>query len=294
MELRGAVAVVTGASRGIGVDIARALAGVGARLLLVARSGRDLDRVAGALRLSGAEAIAFAADLLAPGAAAAVAEAAEARLGPVSLLVNNAALEQTRTYHLVPPGDIEAAVRLNLTLPMLLTRLLLPGMLERRRGHVVNVSSLAGKVAPAFHESYSATKAGLIAVTHSLRASYRGSGVGFSVVVPGFVRDSGMHQRARDEVGVRTPALAGTRAPGEVAEAVVRAAREDLPEVVLTSGPARVLEALLYPFPRLRAAVVRAVGTTDLYRTIADARERSGSDEPLRPGDPNRRADAHG
>lgn len=275
-HLSGATTVVTGASRGIGPYLARALARAGARLALVARSAPELEGVAEEIRAAGGVAVTLPMDLIDPAAPEEVVARTGDLLGDVAIVVNNAGVELTRRYHELERADVERVVWLNLTLPMLLTHATLPGMLARRAGHVVNIASLAGKAAPAFHETYSATKAGLIAFTRSLRASYPDSGVGFSAITPGFVRDAGMHQRAKEESGVATPALVGTVTPQAVADAMMRALRTGAPEIVVAPLATRLMEATLHPFPAAAERVVRWLGVTEMYRRIAEARGGRG------------------
>jgi NAD(P)-dependent dehydrogenase (short-subunit alcohol dehydrogenase family) len=138
--------IVTGASHGIGEYIARALAARRMNLLLVARSEPELARLAEELR-SKDTTVAFAAiDLAGPRAAAQVAAAAAAELGGVDVLVNNAALELQRRFHTLGAEEIERVIRVDLITPIELTHLLLPGMLERGYGRIVNISSIAGHV----------------------------------------------------------------------------------------------------------------------------------------------------
>ncbi|HUH14062.1 MAG TPA: SDR family NAD(P)-dependent oxidoreductase [Longimicrobiales bacterium] len=274
-QLRGATAIVTGASRGIGPYLARALGGAGARLLLVARSAPALETLAAELRSTGTEAVSLPLDLMDPAAPEELLARTRDALGDVAVVVNNAGVELTRHYHELDRADVERVIWLNLTFPMLLTRAALPGMLERRTGHIVNIASLAGKAAPAFHETYSATKAGLIAFTRSLRASYPESGVGFSVVTPGFVREAGMHHRAKEASGVSTPPLVGTVSPQAVADAMMRALRTGTPEIMVVPLAARLMEAALHPFPAAAERVVGWLGVTEMYRRIAAGRARS-------------------
>ena len=137
-------AIVTGASHGIGQDIARALAGRHMNLLLVARSEAELARLARELETDGSKAAVAAADLGDPSAAHQIAEAAAAELGTVDVLVNNAATEPQTRFHVLTPAEIGNVLQVDLISPLLLARLLLPGMLERRYGRVINISSLAG------------------------------------------------------------------------------------------------------------------------------------------------------
>ena len=146
--------------------------------------------------------------------------------------MNNAGTELASRYTDLDPAEIEAMVNLNLTAPLLLIRAVLPGMLDRGKGHIVNLSSGAGKVAQPFNAVYSATKFGLVGATHALRAEYLGSPVGFSVICPGFVRQDGMYARYEAQ-GLRVPSLAGTTTPRKRSpSAVLKAIREDRAEIV--------------------------------------------------------------
>src|SRR5207253_8309491 len=175
-------AIVTGASRGIGVHIARALAARGFDLLLVARSEPDLLRVATELRTHGRMIAVAAVDLAELDGPRRVVEAAERELGPVDVLVNNAAIELQRRFHTLDAEEIETVLRVDLIAPIELTRLLLPDMLERGYGRIVNVSSLAGRVGFPYTDAYAAAKDGLIAFSRVLRNDYRKTGVSASAL----------------------------------------------------------------------------------------------------------------
>ena len=165
---------------------------------------------------------------------------------------------------------LERIVTVNLTAPMLLTRRLLPGMLARGRGHVVNMASLAGHACPAHQAPYATSKAGLIALTRSLAAEYRASPVGFSVVCPGFVTEAGMHADFLEARGVKAPFLAGVVKPETVARAVLRAIRENRLEVLVTARPVRPLVALAGLSPRAAEAVLRTTGVNAMFRDAAE------------------------
>jgi short-subunit dehydrogenase len=178
MELAGRTVLVTGASRGIGTSIAALLATRGARLALVARSREGLDRLAASVRTGGGAAVAIPWDLAAPGAVEGLPPEVERLVGPVDVLVNNAGIE---AYGRFDELDVEVTSRilyLNLEVPMRLTRGVLGGMRSRGRGHVVNVSSLAGLAARAHGEAYCASKHGLVGFTRSLRASLKADQIG--------------------------------------------------------------------------------------------------------------------
>jgi len=182
VELAGRHVLVTGASRGIGAALAERFAARGARLTLVARSADALEAVAA--RTGGA---AVVADLADRPALEAVVPAAERRWGPVDVLVNNAGIDAVGALERMTAEELDRVLLLNLRAPMELTRRVLPGMRARRRGHVVNVSSLAGVACVPGIAAYGATKAGLTHFTAALRLDLRGSGVGTTVVEVGIV-----------------------------------------------------------------------------------------------------------
>ena len=170
-------AIVTGASHGIGQYIARALAARHMNLLLVARSEAELARLARELQTGGSKAAVAAVDLGDPGAARQIAEAAAAELGTVDVLVNNAATEPQTRFHVLTPAEIGTVLQVDLISPLLLARLLLPGMLERRYGRIINISSLAGHTSFPYTEAYAAAKDGLTAFSRVLHSDYRDTGV---------------------------------------------------------------------------------------------------------------------
>ena len=198
--LAGQVILLTGASGGLGTYMARAFAKRKVKLALVAHPGIDLEGLRKSVADSGAEAIAITSDLREPDRRREMLATVRSRLGPIDILVNNAGVEYTSFYHELKEEQIGEVLSVNLEAPMILSRLVLPEMLERKQGHIVNISSLAGKSGPAFQESYAATKAGLVAFTQSLRATYQGTGVSASVIVPGFV-EAGIYARLKAKMG---------------------------------------------------------------------------------------------
>jgi short-subunit dehydrogenase len=269
-NLAGRTALVTGASKGLGVHVARALAREKMNVVLTARSADRLEEVRRDIEALGVRAITVAADVANPADLQALLVRSISEFGSIDLLVNNAGMLLTLAYHKVYPQEIEHLVRINLTGPMFLSWLVLPGMLERGSGHVVNIASIAGKYGPAYNELYSSTKAALIAFTQSFRASYRDSGVSASVVCPGFI-ETGMYERSRRH-GLRAPRLLGSTTPEAVAKAVVRSVKKDLPDVVVNAGPIRLFLALPTLFPGIAEWGRRRMGTDDLYRKAAEIR----------------------
>lgn len=176
MELSGTRVLVTGASRGIGECTARAFADAGARVALVARSREPLEKLAAEL---GGDA--FPTDLADSAAVAGLFDRVEAD-GPVDIVVNNAGIDLAARFIDTDPAAIEALYRVNLLAPTELCRQALTRMVPRGRGHIVNVSSLAGVSAVPGLVAYSASKAGLSQLTAALRAESKGLGIGTTLV----------------------------------------------------------------------------------------------------------------
>lgn len=182
-SLAGEVAMVTGASSGIGAATARELAHRGASVVLAARRSAELDAQVRAITNAGGEALAIPADLTDPADLMSLIRRALAGYGRVDVLVNNAGAGWHRPLACSPPGEISGLVGVNLLAAMCLTRVVLPGMLERRHGAIISVGSLSGRV--AMEPLYSATKYGLRGFSLALRRQLAGSGVSVSLVSPG-------------------------------------------------------------------------------------------------------------
>ena len=290
-------AIVTGASHGIGAHIARALAARATNLLLVARSEDELRRLAAELRTPGATVAVAAVDLAGRQAAQQVAEAARAELGHVDVLVNNAATEPQTRFHVLTPAEIEDVLQVDLISPLLLSRLLLPGMLERGYGRIINVSSLAGHTSFPHTEAYAAAKDGLTAFSRVLASDYRGTGISATSLVLGPVKDAGITTRTLAETGL-TASTAFSVAPERVASAVLRAIRKPTAEIVVSVGPGRFLKALMDYFPGLGPAINRLSGATKLMASVADYRQAQRGQSPAEakkmPADPVGELDVQG
>lgn len=181
-RLAGSVCLVTGATSGIGRAVAIALAERGAELLVSGRDERSLEEIA--TRTSGTP---LATDLATEGAAAELATRALAARGHVDVLVSAAGAGLYGPVAELAPAEVERLVALNVVAPIELTSVLLPGMLERRHGHVVMVGSIAGRVGRGREATYAATKAAVSIFSDSLGAELAGSGVFVSLVTPGAV-----------------------------------------------------------------------------------------------------------
>jgi short-subunit dehydrogenase len=267
-------ALVTGTSRGIGQEIARALAGAGYDLALASRSGGELETLAHELRKQGTEATAIPTDLTDPASVTALASAAESALGHVDVLVNNAGGDPQREFDQLSWAENEAIFRLNVIGPVQLTHLLLPGMLRAGKGHVVNISSIAGRVGFPYTEAYAAAKDGMIGFTRVLRHDYRKRGVTASAIVLGAIRDAGQGQRTSDEMGLTLPRF-GTSPASAVARAVLKAIRNDRAEIVVMPGPGRLLKAVMDLFPGFGPAVNAMAGADATMKRVIEYRRRS-------------------
>ena len=262
MRLDGSTVLLTGASGGIGQAIARALDERGAKLLISGRRGEQLERIAADL---GGRPTALAADLTLAADATALAE----RAGAVDVLVANAALPASGPIVDFTPEEIDRALDVNLRAPVQLTRALLPGMVERGNGHVVLVSSLAGKVASVGSSLYSATKFGLRGFAAGLREDLHGTGVGVTVVFPGFVSGAGMFADA----GVRLPKGVGTRSPEQVAAAVVAGIERGKAEIDVAPLSLRAGTFLSSLAPTTASRIQRRLGSARLSHAIAEGQK---------------------
>lgn len=266
----GQTALITGASRGLGVEIARRLTRQGLDLVLAARSRPALEAVAAELRAtSGRQVRTVATDLADPVALDVLARTA----GPIDVLVNNAGVEGAQAYDERSAAEIAATIAVNLTGPMLLSHAVLPGMLARGRGHIVNIASVAGLLAVPFNEPYSATKFGLVGFTRSLRMTARASHwpVSASVVCPGFIDGAGMFETLKQEFGVSAEGM-GTAPLDQIGQAVIAAIEQDLPDIIVAEGDLRqaVAMSILQPLA-VEAASVESPAST-MFRAVAAAR----------------------
>lgn len=271
VKISGSVAVLTGASRGLGPVIGEALAKRGANLVLAARNASELDAVAERLRSLGGRVIAVPTDIAVPEQLRALVARAQAEFGRIDLLINNAALEQVDFFEHLSEAQTEQYVTVNLTAPLQLTRLVLPGMLERGTGHIVNIASVAGYGAAAFGETYGATKAGLVGFTRSLRASLQtqGKAVSASVICPGFVASAGMFADMQAAHAVSAPQIMGTCTPEAVARAVLSSIEHDSPETFVGQRPLRLMFAMGLLFPRLMEVLTLKLGVNNMFLQAA-------------------------
>ena len=244
------LALVTGASSGIGSAIARLYASHGYDLALTARRGDRLHRLADDLRLrSSAESLVIPADLAQPGAVDEILKVIEANGRVVDALVNNAGYGLPGSYAATRWEDQAAFLQVLLTAPCELTHKALPGMIERKFGRIINVASLAGLMpgAPG-HTLYGPTKAFLVRFSQALHLETQGTGVHVSALCPGFTY-SEFHDAAgtRAKVSEQTPTWLWLGAD-EVAAAGYEAAEANRP-ICVTGAPNKAVAALAKLIP---------------------------------------------
>jgi short-subunit dehydrogenase len=256
MNLSGAHVLLTGATGGLGQAIARALAQRGATLTLTGRRSEVLEPLAGEV---GGRAL--SADLSDPAAPARLL----AEAGQVDVLVANAGLPASGALRSFSEEQLDRALAVNLRAPMLLAHGLLEGMVERGRGHMVFMSSLAGRAASTGSSVYSASKFGLRGFGLGLREDLAGTGVGVSVILPGFIRDAGMFA----ESGAKLPPGVGTKRPEDVARAVVKAIEQNRAELDVAPLALRAGAVLASLVPGPAGAVQRKLGSAGTSDQLA-------------------------
>lgn len=223
-RLQGRVALVTGASSGIGEATAMALAEAGARVAIAARRQERLQALAGRLASLGAEPLVLQADLQSTAEAQRVVRETESHYGRLDVLVNNAGVMYLEPVEEADLGRWERMLQLNLMSLIAATQAALPGMRARRDGHVVNISSTAGRVANPNAAAYAATKFGVGAFSESLRREVYQHNIRVSVIEPGVVetelRDHIGHDSTREALNAWAVGMRQLQAE-DVADAIV-------------------------------------------------------------------------
>jgi hypothetical protein len=274
----GQTVLITGAPGGLGTYITEAFADRGVKLGLVAYPGAELELLRDKLEKRGVKTLALACDLRDRAQQHQVFERVRKELGEIDILVNNAGVEFTSAYHDLSEDQILEILSVNLEAALILTRLVLPDMLRRKSGHVVHISSLAGRAGPGYQEVYSATKAGLIAFNASFRATYRGSGISSSVITPGFV-EAGIYSKLKATGGHPAPASFGVSSPIKVSRAVIRAIENNIPEIIINPLPIRPMLVLSLYCPSVAEWVIEKLGATAFFAHVADAQKKKPAEK---------------
>lgn len=257
-DLQGRRVLLTGASGGIGLATARLLHARGATVIATARRAEVLSDLRDEL---GERVETLPADLADREDVSALPD----RAGRVDVLIANAGLPGAGSLTSFDGVEVDRALDVNLRAPLQLARVLLPGMLERDAGHLVFVSSLSGKLASPGSALYSATKFGLRGMAHGLREDLAGTGVGVTVVYPGFIRDAGMFH----ESGTKLPPWVGTRTAEQVAEALAGGIEKDRLEVDVAPLSLRLSAKLGALAPAAVGSLQRRLGGEEISERMA-------------------------
>jgi len=259
MQLKGSVAVITGASSGIGEAVAVAFAQRGAKVVLAARRKERLDDLADRIERAGGTALSVRCDVSEPDQLSALPAFVKEAFGPCDILVNNAGIPGGGRFADLTYEQIAKIVNVNVLGVMYGSRAFVPGMIERGRGHIVNVASLAGRFATPGAAVYGASKHAVVAFSESLFYEVERHGVLVTSVNPGFVATEGFTQQDMD------PRL--VLPMDRVANAVVRVVQEaiapelSIPRWISPFQAFRVLTPPLYRWGMRRARDIGVKGT---------------------------------
>ena len=204
LKLKDKTALITGASRGIGRSIALGFAAEGARVAVTARTTQDLDTLVRQIRALGREAVAIPADLLDLPAVPGLAGLAERELGSLDILVNNAGLGSSSNPKPVIEFDDEfwnRSLALNLTAPYLLCKAVLPSMIEREGGRIINIASLASRTPQIHGVAYATSKHGMLGLTRTLALEIAKDGITVNAICPGPVQTEMNDRRIQYDSG---------------------------------------------------------------------------------------------
>jgi 3-oxoacyl-[acyl-carrier protein] reductase len=223
VDLSGQVAIVTGASQGLGRSCAEALAASGATVALVARSADKLDEVAAGIRAAGGTAEVFPCDVMKAEDVQGVVETVVEKLGRLDILVNNAGVTRDTLLPRMSDEEWDQVLATNLRAPFLFMRAASRPMMQQRYGRIVNVASVSGLIGNPGQANYSASKAGLVGLTKTVAKELAGRKITVNAVAPGFIASdmtAALGPVVLDEVKKRVPAKRLGEA-WEIAEAVL-------------------------------------------------------------------------
>jgi 3-oxoacyl-[acyl-carrier protein] reductase len=229
MTLSGRVALVTGASQGIGRACALRLAKSGAAVAAAARNREKLDEVVSEITAAGGKAAAFALDVADEEQIKAVFKALIAQFGKIDILVNNAGITRDQLVMRMKRADWDAVIQTNLTSAYLCTQQVTSSMLKQRWGRIINIASVFGQMGQAGQANYAASKAGLIGLTMAIARELASRSITCNAVAPGFI-DTAMTEGLSGEFkesALKMIPLGRTGTPEEVAHAAAFLASEE-------------------------------------------------------------------
>ncbi len=285
MRIKDAVVIITGASAGIGRETALEFARQGAHVVMAARREERLQEIAGLVRGIGAEALVVPTDVARANDIDRLVAAAMERFGGLAVLGNHAGFGFSGTIEETTEADMRELMDVNYMGAFNATRAVLPHMRRQRRGHIVNVASVVGKIAFPFHGAYSATKFAMVGMTEALRGELYGSGVTATAVLPGSTRTEFFEAQRTNDGHVSAPT--GPQQDADVvARAIVRSVRKPTPEVNMVRM-FRFAYGIHGFFPRLRDIAGKQFYRRGARRAPAQNREQKA--ESREQADGNRR-----
>ena len=279
-KIKKSVVLITGASRGLGRQLSLEIAKKGGKVVAVARNKSDLESLVSEIQNAGGEAFSLPADLTDLPSLSPMMKQAEQAFGPIDIVINNAGCVNFLPLESYSLQEMQNLFHLNTVSAMEITRLVLPSMLAKRKGHIVNVSSVSGKLGSPFGNIYVASKAALIMWTHAQRIELDQSGVSISLICPSYVEGVG----AVVDLGLNTPKLIPKNSPKKVVSRIIEAIEKDQAEVMIVPGlfPARPLLALAQIFPTLQDHVLRWMGVTQVHRHFALKQAKTRAESSLK------------
>ncbi len=274
-SLQGAVVLLTGAAGALGSRTAVQLAHRGARLALVDNNQPALCRLADQLNGSGFEADCFLTNLMDDQQVRGLPERVRDRFGEVDVFISSAGVEIVALMHTVTPQEIEQQLAIHLKVPMLLTAALLPSMRQRGRGHVVIVSSMAGKLPLGGKAPYAAAKAGSIGFVSSLRRELDRTGVGVSVVIPGLIAGEGQGVRCLEGTNRTVEDFPGGVVTAErCAGGIIDCIEQDIAELMINPHTPVMLVGINAMWPRWADRLLQRGAAYDFWTCVAQQKGR--------------------
>lgn len=274
--IAGKTVVLTGAGRGIGAFIARALAREKATVVCISRSPEGLAKICAEIDELGGKGISIPFDLSLVENLSVLVEEIKQQVSSIDILINNAGIEIYRDFSNYTLAELQSVLSTNLLAAMELTRLVLPSMLDRRSGQIVNMASTSGKKGAAYNSIYSASKGGLVMWSDALRQELTDTGVGVSTICPGYVCGQGMTA----DSGVPIPSLAGMSTPEAVTKATLKAIATNQAEVIVNQDlVTEIITKLLFALgqfsPRTSDRIYRRLGIAKSNQLRIKAEVRS-------------------